>query len=174
MASTSSITRTLSRNIFSPKELLEKANDLVYETSQAGMFVTIFYLFLDKQAGTIKYSSAGHNQQLLLKANGQIHYLHAKGSPLGIIPLDLHGPFGMGEQKVETGDSIVLYTDGVVEAINSKNEEFGMERFIDVLRQNQKKSAQQIIQEIYSSVNDFAGTEPQFDDFTMVLLKMEK
>jgi sigma-B regulation protein RsbU (phosphoserine phosphatase) len=173
MASTSSIIRTLAQNIQSPKQLLEKANDLIYQSSEAGMFVTLFYIFLDLQQGEIRYSSAGHNQQILLKENGEVRYLQARGSPLGILPLDLHGNFASGTQAFERGDILVLYTDGVIEAINSEQEEFEEERFLSVVHKLRRQSAQEIIDGVFQAVNDFAGEEPQFDDFTMVVAKYE-
>ncbi len=172
MASTSSIIRTLAINLPSPQQLLQDANDLVYQNSQSGMFVTLFYLSLDIHEMQIQFSSAGHDKQILLRKNGEIHFLQAKGAPLGILPNELHGAFGMGFASIEQGDILIFYTDGVIEAVNRDAEEFGMERFLAEIQKNRSKSAQQIVEKVFQAVNTFAGLEPQFDDFTMVVVRI--
>lgn len=172
MASTSSIIRTLSLDVKNPPELLYKGNDLVYQNSQAGMFVTLFYLVIDQFSKNISFSSAGHNQQIFLPSEGEVEFLKAKGPPLGVLPMQEENPYTMGTRSFTTGDHIILYTDGVIEAVNERDEEFGMDRFLQLLRDNRSKTAQDIVDRIYEEVSSFSGSVPQFDDFTMVVVKM--
>lgn len=172
MASTSSITRTLAPSLFSTNELLSKANDFVYQNSHSGMFVTLFYIIVDLNSYQIYFSSAGHNQQFLIKNNNELINLTAKGSPLGIMSSEKHGPFGMESMKVSKGDTLVLYTDGVIESFDSNKEEYGTDRMLAFINDNLSKSAEEIVYSVFNDVNKFAGSEPQFDDFTMVIAKI--
>ncbi|MDH5717397.1 MAG: SpoIIE family protein phosphatase [Spirochaetia bacterium] len=174
MAVTSSIIRTVAKERKEPSELLTEANDLIYEDSQAGMFVTLFYSIYNSDTGLLRFASAGHNEQMVYrKKTKEIEYLYAKGSPLGVISSDLHGEFTQGEATLESGDILILYTDGVVEAINPQKEEYGIDRFKELIKKEESLSADELIKKIFAEVKDFAETEPQFDDFTILLLKIK-
>lgn len=176
MAVTSSILRTVFRTAKDeyqePENVLNKANELIYETSESGMFVTTFLVRYGHKVGDVHYASAGHNEQIVFRQEtGEVEFLRVKGSPLGVIPPKVHGSYMSGQVTLAPGDLLVLYTDGVVEAINEIKEEFGMERFLRVLRGSSNLHPEQIVKKVYREVVDFAGAEPQFDDFTLFILK---
>jgi sigma-B regulation protein RsbU (phosphoserine phosphatase) len=173
MAITSSIIKTLLQDYKDPSEMMKKANDLVYQNSHSGMFVTLFYLFLNTDQQMLKFASAGHNEQFIYRSqNDSFIFMEAKGIPLGVIDSSLHGPFKENFLKYENDDLVVLYTDGIVEAIDETKEEFGIERFKALIKKIGKEDAQTIVNRVFEEVNRFAGNEPQFDDFTLLILKM--
>jgi len=169
MAMSSSIIRTLSRNHeLIPEEILKRANELIYEDSQSGMFVTLFYIHYNPANFEMEFASAGHNDQLLIKKDGGYSLLKGSGAPLGVVP---RTSYKGGKFKVEPGDIIVLYTDGAIEEKNSNEEEFGLERFAEEIISRKDKKASEIVEEIYKLVDEFSGDNEQFDDFTVMLLK---
>lgn len=168
MALSSSILRTIIRSETDPTRILMSANDLLYEESHSGMFVTVFMARYEPMEGLLKYASAGHNEMLLMHSDGSYEVLSGKGSPLGVIPSAKQRFIG-GETPVRDGDLLVLYTDGVVEAVNALDDEYGLDNFIKCLQDNLHRSPKEIIKTVYNDVVQFAGTELQYDDFTMVV-----
>jgi sigma-B regulation protein RsbU (phosphoserine phosphatase) len=93
---------------------------------------------------------------------------------LGVVDSHTHGPFGEGKVFLNEGDLLILYTDGVVEAINERKEEFGFDRFSRLISDNMLLSSDQLVKKIFREVKAFAGTEPQYDDFTLMIVKILK
>lgn len=169
MAMSSSIIRTVSRNQdLSPAEILQSANSLIYEDSQSGMFVTLFYIHYNPTTFQIDFASAGHNDQIWIKKDTSYELLKGSGAPLGVIPTS---KYSGGTIQVQPGDMIVLYTDGAIEEKTAKDEEYGLERFIEEIIKRKDLSAQKIIEEIYQDIRNFSGTSEQFDDFTVMIIK---
>ena len=169
MAMSSSIIRTISRNHhLTPAEILQAANTLIYEDSQSGMFVTLFYIHYNPATSFIDFASAGHNDQIWIKQDGSYELLKGTGAPLGVIPTSRYVG---GKIQVQSGDIIVLYTDGAIEEKNQEQEEYGMERFIEAIVKRKNLSAQQIIEEVYKEIREFSNSPEQFDDFTVLILK---
>lgn len=169
MAITSSILRTIIRSESDPTAVLERANELIYEESESGMFVTVFLARYVAEERLLKFASAGHNEMVLLHVDGTYEILSGKGPPLGVTGSTTQ--YKGGETGLREGDLLVLYTDGVVEAVDEHNEEFGLPRFLDLIRRNRTRSAEDMIRIVYEAVTDFAGTELQFDDFTMLVTR---
>lgn len=175
MAVTSSIIRTYGREVRQPAEVLHKANELIYQDSQSGMFVTLFYAYYDAPEHQLFYSSGGHNEQLVFRHDTRtFEKLGTRGRPLGVVDSQLHGPFGEGKVFLGEGDLLILYTDGVVEAINERKEEFGLDRFCRIISDNMLLSSDQLVKKIFREVKTFAGTEAQYDDFTLMIIKILK
>ncbi len=175
MAVTSSIIRTYGREIKYPAKVLQKANELIYQDSKSGIFVTIFYTYYNAPERLLHYSSGGHNEQLIFRHDTQqFEMLGSRGRPLGVVDSELHGPYGEGKAFLAEGDILVLYTDGAVEAINSRKEEFGLERFCQIIKDNMLLSADQLAKKIFREVQAFEGSEPQYDDFTLMVVKILK
>ena len=173
MAVTSSIIRTLNKDQGSPAHLLYVANDLVHRDSESGMFVTVFLAQFNAMKSELTFASAGHNEQMIFrKATQSCMFMKAKGAPLGVISSDLHGKFEEGQEILEKGDIVFLYTDGVVEAINEKDEEFGLSRLQGIIKDLQNDVTEKIVSAIYEKVTIFCGKEPQFDDFTLLVIKV--
>lgn len=150
-------------------EAIQRANNLISQDARSGMFVTLFYAMLDSKRKRLNYVNAGHNPPLLLKASaGGIILLRAKGIALGVMD---KAELEERELELASNDIIILYTDGVTDAINEKEERFGQERLIEVIAQGTNLSAQDLIDKIKEEVTVFARGQPQFDDFTLVILK---
>ncbi len=169
MAMSSSIIRTLSRTTtLSPSELLIRANQLIYEDSQSGMFVTLFFANFDSLTKKIRFASAGHNDQLWIRKDGSYELLKGKGAPLGVVPI---GTYLGGEIDITPGDMLVFYTDGAIEEKNKEEEEFGLDRLIAEIILRKDKPSQVIIEEIYQIIREFSEESEQYDDFTVMILK---
>jgi len=120
----------------------------------------------------IEFGSAGHNEQLLYKPESESFIsLKVKGVPLGISPDSKYM-----EDKISytDGDILILYTDGVTEAINTSGDEFGLENLKTVVSNSKDLKAQEILDNILESVNNFTRGTPQFDDITLLIMKFGK
>ena len=154
-----------------PVASIREANRSIYLDSKTSMFVTLFYAILDIRKKTLTFVNAGHNPPLLLPSGSDgISLLKARGIALGVIDeVDLE-PI---EVQLGPGDVIVLYTDGVTEATNEQDREYGVERLSSMIHASRNLPAKGIISSIVSDVTAFAGTRPQFDDITLMVLKVE-
>jgi sigma-B regulation protein RsbU (phosphoserine phosphatase) len=152
-----------------PADSIGQANRMIYEDSKSDMFVTLFYAILDSRAMTLDYVNAGHNPPLLLQGESSaVVLLKAKGIALGVIDeVDLQSV----RVDLKPGDVLVLYTDGVTEAINDREEEFGEERLLKIITENRTRPAQEILDRILSAITAFAGDRPQYDDITIMILR---
>ena len=152
-----------------PSEVLREVNDLLHQDNEAEMFVTLFYATYDSESGAFTYANGGHNSPLIVRADGSSALLPlTDGIALGLRPGILY------LQETITllpGDTVVLYTDGVIEAINGQGEQFGIERLREVFVAARPKDSQGVVTEILNAVNVFAGDTPQFDDITCLTLR---
>lgn len=150
-------------------EAVTEANRMICEGSKSCMFVTLFYAILDSKKKTLTYVNAGHNPPLMFRGGSvDIALLKAKGIALGVIE-----EVELEEVEIELTDDdiVVLYTDGVTEAINEKEEAFGEKRLINVIQENRGLPVGDIIDRIRDEVIAFAGDQPQFDDITLMALR---
>jgi phosphoserine phosphatase RsbU/P len=149
-----------------------QANRLIFADARSGAFVTLFYGILNSAQMTFRYVNAGHNPPLLLKVgSNDTLLLKARGIALGAIEnIELQEI----EIKLTQGDEVILYTDGVTEAINEKNVQFGQDRLIKVIKDNRASSAKDLMEKIQTEVNLFVNNQPQFDDVTLMILKVTK
>ncbi len=149
-------------------EVLQDANDMIAADSRSGMFVTLFYGVLDERSGTLIYANAGHPPPLLLRGDGKLEDLEVTGIALGAI-----GGVKYQERQIDIlpGDIMVLYTDGVNEAINSREEQYGLDRLCKAVRRSRHLSASGIMENILQDISLFAGGQAQFDDITMIVVK---
>jgi sigma-B regulation protein RsbU (phosphoserine phosphatase) len=150
-------------------DAIEKANDLICADAKSGMFVTLFYAILDAKKRRLRYVNAGHNPPLLKHPAGGTALLKAEGIALGIID---GVKLEEAELQLESGDIVILYTDGVTEAINSAEEQFGQQRLLAIVEENRGLSAKEILRRIQDAVTAHAGGQPQFDDITLMILKV--
>jgi sigma-B regulation protein RsbU (phosphoserine phosphatase) len=167
------LTRTLIRAMAigkpTPQEALERANDLIISDAPTDMFATAFYGVLDVDAAKFTYTNAGHNPPLWFRREREeLIQLQAHGLALAVHP-DIQLP--QESIRLEPGDTLLLYTDGVTDALNAQEEEFGTARLADLVAAGADLSAQELVNEILHSVYEFSGDTPQFDDLTMVVLK---
>ncbi len=169
MALSRTLIRAAAADGHGPAEVLEHANRVMLADTRSEMFVTAFYAVLDPQRNVLTYANAGHNPPLLVRGNsGKLLRLHDHGIVLGIVE-DVH----LADNLVDLapGDVLVLYTDGVTDAINDQEQEFGEERLAEIVQQSAGRPAADIVAAINAAVAGFVGDTPVFDDYTLVVLK---
>ncbi len=148
-------------------DLVTRTSQLLYATTPSNKYATAFLALVDPAKGKITYVNAGHNDGLLLRANGELLRMTSTGPPLGLLPAI---PFEEGQAQMQPGDLIAICSDGVVEAQNRAEEEFEEERFLDSLRSANGSGANTIIDTVFQAVQQFAGDAPQHDDITLMVL----
>jgi PAS domain S-box-containing protein len=152
-----------------PAKAITSANSIIAIDSKAGMFVTLFYGILSEKDRTMRYVNAGHNPPIMYrKSTDSFEELTATGMVIGAVE---NASYYERQVLVETEDIIVLYTDGITESINTDNEMFGDVRLKSVIRANASQSAEEILNNILTEVLKFSGSEPQFDDITLLVIK---
>ncbi len=170
MASVQAALRALAPDCHSLPETTGRINDLTFgNTKGGGRFITFFWGVLSQDGRTLQYVNAGHNPPILLRANGTIERLDEGGLLLGVFSTT--SPYRDATVTLGEGDVLLLFTDGVSEAMNEKAEEFGEEQLIETLIRSSKRTASEILAEIRSAVLKHTGEEPQSDDLTMLVLK---
>lgn len=152
----------------SMSERLAASNRLIHQSTPADKFVTMFYAALDAANHVLHYSNAGHNPPFLIPREGEPRLLESGGPVLGVLP---HFTFEESTVNLEVGDLLVIFTDGFSEAINPTLEEFGEERLLEVARGLGDQPAQQVLETLSEAVRTFCGTEPQFDDMTIMAVR---
>jgi serine phosphatase RsbU (regulator of sigma subunit)/pSer/pThr/pTyr-binding forkhead associated (FHA) protein len=145
-----------------------KLNRIVKTTCPGNRFITFFICVLDPPTGYVAYCNAGHNPPLLVRASGEVESLPAGGLILGILPF---ASYDAGGCKLDPGDTIVLYSDGVTEAASPAGDEFGETRLAEVARSNPGLTAMDLIQKILADVNSFTAGAPAADDITVVVAR---
>jgi phosphoserine phosphatase RsbU/P len=153
----------------SVKDTVTKINFMLSRFIDRGKFITLFYGILDIKDKTFTYSNAGHDFPFLLTKDGSLQTLEKGGIILGIFD---NSSYEEETVQLKPGDSMLLYTDGITEATNEKDETFEKERLLELLRNNQDHSAQNLSQKIVDSVITFQGTNPQSDDITLVVVRI--
>ena len=154
-----------------PNEVLEEVNRLLTEDNEAGMFVTMIYGIFDPQNGHFDYCLGGHNPILLQRPNGTAEFLEANsGVALGMF--DTIG-FHTNSIKLNPGEKIIMFTDGITEAMNSGMELYGEERLAKLVAENPTLNVNLLSQKIISSVQEFTGDQAQTDDITCIILSFD-
>ena len=151
-----------------PADVLSEVNNLLQEDNDAAMFVTVFYAEYNPADGVLTYANGGHNPPVIVHADGSSTVLpQTNGIALGILS-DVE--YEQNSVTLSPGDALVLYTDGVTEAVNTRNEEFEMERLRAVLSEESSHDVRKMNEAVFQAVNTFAGEMPQFDDMTCMTL----
>jgi sigma-B regulation protein RsbU (phosphoserine phosphatase) len=153
---------------FPPDRLCARLNDLVFRRTSPEKFVTFFLALYDPETGSVVYTNAGHNPAILVRADGTSELLGAHGPPLGLFPSKV---YASGTLTMKTGDLLVLYTDGVTEAANAEDEEFGTQRLVDVAKASASKPLKELEADIGNTLAAFVAGTPYHDDRTLVLLR---
>ena len=154
-----------------PGEALQEVNDLLYEENETMMFVTVLYSVYNPETGRLTYSNGGHDAPMLIRPDGSSELLPLTGGvALGVAP---DFKFPSQTVQLEPGDTIMLYTDGVTEAMDENGEQFGVERMHEVFAGNPPENSQQAAEAMFQAVRDFVGDTPQSDDITCLVLRRE-
>ena len=152
-----------------PGDVLFRANNDLCHENESGMFCTLFYGILDTETGEMIYANAGHNPPYQVRPDGDASQIEPTGGiALGVMD---EMPFETSTLILSKGDSIYLYTDGVNEAMNEKDEEYSYERLEAFLTDSTEASVSETVEASLDSVKVFAGTAPQSDDITVLIIK---
>ena len=151
-----------------PGEVLTEVNGLLSEDNDAAMFVTLLYGAYNPADGTFTYANGGHNPPLVVRADGSVEFLpQTKGIALGVAPVFKYQSESF---KINPGDTIILYTDGVSEAMNEAGEEFGTERMSAVFEGAAPLSSEDATLKLFEALRAFVGETAQSDDITCLTL----
>jgi len=170
MALTFSLISGEARSAHTPHEALSNVNRYLLEMNEAGMFVTVLYGILDRATHEFWYARAGHDQPIVLEADGQPLEIERKaGQLLGILPAP-----DLDEARIAlpAGSTLLLFTDGATEAMDVYGQMFGLARLRDAFQTNRRASAQDICAAVWNVIEDFSDHQPPRDDVTLVALKI--
>ena len=168
MATFQASLKTLSNTPGTLTELAARMNRYACTNSQKGRrFTTAFIAEYDPVSRHLTYVNAGHNNPIMRRKSGAIERLDAGGVPLGIID----APYQSGERTLEPGDWLAVFTDGVIEAENAQQQEYGEIRLMTLLHSGVMLSPQMLLNSILTDLDRFVGNAPQHDDVTCVLIK---
>jgi len=170
MALTRSLLRAEARQTFSPASVLRQVNRLLLDLGDPRMFVTVFYAALDPVTRHLVYARAGHNRPLLLRS-GVVSELRGRGMPLGTFD-DATLVLTEEELTLQSGDRLVLYTDGLTDAVSPAEQMFGLDGLGALLQCHAQQPASSLCEAIFSDLADFRGTAEPFDDMALLVLEV--
>lgn len=174
MTFTKGILHALCRETDSPGELLKKANRLFFDNAVKGTFISLIYGIIDLEEQTFVFARAGHNPILYLRGKtGEVKELQPRGLGIGLTR-EIVFDNNIKEIKLNLadGDLLVLYTDGIVEALNEAHNFYGDERLRTLLKDQKNQSSQEILDLISNDVSNYIGSSKQHDDMTIMVIKM--
>jgi len=148
-----------------PAGVVTRLNRSIAATCPGNRFVTLFFGVVNPQTGELAYCNAGHNPPLLVSRDGELLRLEGGGPVLGILP---NLTFQEQRCRLEPGGALLLYSDGVSEAVNPSDQEFGEERLADLLRERRQEPAEAIVNAVHDAVENFVAGQPPADDITVV------
>lgn len=153
-------------------EVMTEANINLCNNNEQGMFVTLLIAIINVKTGVFQWCDAGHDPAIIWKKDGTVEMLTGKK---GFVCAGMEtAKYKMNESQIEKGDIIYLYTDGIPEANNTKNEFYGLERLKTLVASKDEHDIKSLCADILADVDEFADTEPQFDDITMLGFKLEE
>jgi serine phosphatase RsbU (regulator of sigma subunit)/CHASE2 domain-containing sensor protein len=170
MSVSRTVLRTVAFEAEAPGLVLSKVNAILARENSEGMFVTIFYAVLDLATGEIAFSSAGHDDGVLLTATGTCEQLGHMGPAIGLIDT---AEFPTITRVLAPGDTMVLLTDGITEAFDATGRVFGAERVLQSVTRRNYSNASDLVQSLTQEVASFAGNEEQSDDITCIALRFK-
>ncbi|MDQ7816860.1 MAG: SpoIIE family protein phosphatase [Melioribacteraceae bacterium] len=153
---------------YSCKDCISFSNKLLYRNTDSQKYATLFYGILNHSNNKITYCNAGHNNPILISNDKKVQRLDVGGIVVGIMP---EYPFQETSVNLNPGDLLVLFSDGITEAMNESGEEFEEEKLINLLLELHDRSTDEIIDTVLKSVNDFSGNSEPMDDKTIVVVK---
>ena len=161
--------RALLGRAASLQELTGHAHDLLHGSTADNKYVTAALLELAPATGRASYVSAGHINSLLVKKSGEVVSLGSTGAPLGLLPPGM--PYETTAITIEPGDCLVLCSDGVPDAQNEGDQEFGESRLTAIVQGARQQPSAEIVSRVFDAIDQFAGAAPQFDDITLMVLR---
>lgn len=168
MAVTMTLVRSLARSLPRPDEILRRLNEELVTQNPRGMYVTMACLVFDLREGTVTGASAGHNALLLVGPEGPRPVFPSSGMVAGLFP---DRPFTSSTLYMAPGETLVLFTDGITDALSASGETYGDDRLMGVLARHRGSDAAGMVSAVLESVRAFAAGAPQFDDMTLVAVR---
>jgi serine phosphatase RsbU (regulator of sigma subunit) len=150
-----------------PERFLKSVNRLFYENTADNVYASLFFGTFDDQSRQLRYANCGHLCGFLLGGGGNLQRLDSTCTVLGLFS---EWECSLMETRVDCGDMLALYTDGVTESLNASGEEFGEDRLIELLRHHRSLPAQEITRSVVDEVQRFSA-EKQYDDITLIIAK---
>jgi sigma-B regulation protein RsbU (phosphoserine phosphatase) len=150
------------------EELVGQTSRLVHGTTPTNKYATAIFALLDPRTGACRAVNAGHNEGLLVRADGTIEEVAAGGLPVGLMAV---GGYRPQDLRLEAGDLLAFYSDGVNEANDAGEEEWGRENLKESLLAARHESAEAVVDRVFAAVDAFAAGAPQYDDITLLVLK---
>jgi sigma-B regulation protein RsbU (phosphoserine phosphatase) len=146
----------------------QTANDLLYATTPSNRYATAMLVIYEAATGACRWINCGHTDGIIVHADGSVDMLPCSGMALGLFPARIYD-----EQTFELrdGDLLAIYSDGVTDAQNNAEEDFGTDRLVDVLVKHAQAPASDVVNGVFDAIDAFAGDAPQFDDITMLIMK---
>lgn len=153
-----------------PGETMRRTNEVIQPDIRRGMFVTMYYSILDPEKHEFHIANAGHNPAVHFKADKSIEEIGPEGMALGLVPAK---QYYVDETtlKIEKGDTFIMFTDGVTEAMNLQSEEYSEERFFDSIKANDQSDLDGMLKGLVDDVLGFAGEAPRHDDITLLMIR---
>jgi sigma-B regulation protein RsbU (phosphoserine phosphatase) len=167
MAVTKTLFRSTASNGGTPGEILARLNAEICRDNESCMFVTFFCGILNIRTGQVDYCNGGHNLPYYLHQRGVSPLENLGGRALGLV---MQSPYASGRMVLRSGESLLLYTDGVTEAMNQSEEVYSDQRLVQFLGTNRGSAPRQIIGDLIGDVRQFAGGAAQSDDITVLAL----
>jgi len=168
MSSVHAAVRAQSQTRSTISEVMSEINEYIFENSPPNKYLTLFYGELDPQTGALAYSNGGHNAPMLVRNTAEVERLDKGGLPIGM----MQGvKYQQGSVEFNVGDVLVIYSDGITESVNERDEEFDEDRLIEVLKNSLNRSASGIRDRIDEALSRFVGTAAPVDDMTLMIIK---
>ena len=167
MSSLQAALKPLISQRLAPRELCHRLNRILCDLTPVGKFISFFYAVLDGVDNRLTYCNAGHNPPLLIKTDGTCTELEAAGAVLGLFP---HWLYEQSEVQMRSGDKLLLFTDGLVDACNADEVSFGEHNLIPIARENPSSGAEELMGLLMSAASQHSGGHFQ-DDASLIVLK---
>lgn len=148
--------------------ICEQVGKLLYQRTPPEKYATAFLGVFDPESGRFRWTNAGHNPALILRGSGESEWLKANGTPLGLLP---GARYKEGDTTIEAGDALLVYTDGITEALNPDDEEFGERRLVEAAARYRHLGLREMAAGLERDLDDFARGVPYHDDRTLVIVR---
>jgi sigma-B regulation protein RsbU (phosphoserine phosphatase) len=168
MSSVQAALSPLVQQNLSPQEICQRLNGTFCELMPLGKFISLFYAVLNTKENRLAYCNAGHNPPLMVRADGSSSELNSGGAVLGQFP---EWSYEQRDLRLEKGDRLLIFTDGLVEACNSQDEPFGEENALRIARENSGAPADQFMKTLIAAASEHCGGKFQ-DDASLIVVKV--
>ena len=173
MAMVRAVLRAEARDCLSPKDVLRRVNERIVADTKENVFITMTYGILNLQKGTFRFVRAGHEPLMIIDAgNRRVRQIEPEGIALGLVSGELFDHNEETEVQLNPGEVVLLYTDGVIEAMDQTSTEYGRERLVAKLEASEVATAEDIIRQLVADIHQFTLGIPQHDDITLLALRI--